>query len=124
MVNSNSVEGEGSIVWKRLTERNRTRLIAVNLPWLSRRKPRQAVVLQQSRVRTMQIDRVWLLKADWLGHSMLETTIRYLTAADSGSQRTRSLVDKTGRTRLTISGASSARAAVVCKLSRLTDIEQ
>ena len=124
MVNSKSVEGEGSIVWKRLTERNRTRLIAVNLPWLSRRKPRQAVVLQQSRARTMQIDRVWLLKADWLGHSMLETTIRYLTAADPGSQRTRSLVDKTGRTRLTISGASSARAAVVCKLSRLTDIEQ
>ena len=64
MVNSKSVDGEGSIVWKRLTERNRTRLIAVNLPWRSRRKPRQAVVLQQFRARTIQIDRVWLLKAD------------------------------------------------------------
>jgi integrase len=32
---------------------------------------------------------------DWLGHSMLETTIRYLAAADAGSKKTRSLVDKT-----------------------------
>jgi integrase len=32
---------------------------------------------------------------DWLGHSMLETTIRYLAAADAGSLKTRSLVDKT-----------------------------
>jgi integrase len=30
----------------------------------------------------------------WLGHSDLETTIRYLAAADPGSQRTRALVDK------------------------------
>jgi len=32
---------------------------------------------------------------DWLGHSMLETTIRYLAAAGAGSLKTRSLVDKT-----------------------------
>ena len=31
----------------------------------------------------------------WLGHSMPETTIRYLAAADPGSKTTRSLVDKT-----------------------------
>jgi integrase/recombinase XerD len=32
---------------------------------------------------------------DWLGHSMLETTIRYLAAADAGSQKIRLLVDQT-----------------------------
>jgi integrase/recombinase XerD len=34
----------------------------------------------------------------WLGHSDLETTIKYLAAADPGSEKTRLLVDKTWET--------------------------